>query len=281
MTRIGTVALALAGTVGCWSAAPDVEAPAPEAAPPPEPTPEPAPEPVPVEDLLYEVVIDMGEVSTGVRAYDDGRVFLGGGAPDDMGWHPERKLTLTQLEELHRLLAAPALRNLPEELPKVHDATGAEAVWRLRDGVGLRTVHAASYHGIRVPTLEAIDTLLRGARRLLDTRSRWIVHDATGTHGHDVPCDAIRVPELQGMTAMLVAVDLPAAQEARPGPVLLDVTFVTGTRSRHTVLHTDGRLFRTDADGATTVFQVPQERYAAAEAAMAKVDWSGVGDLCP
>lgn len=258
-------------------------------APPPPPLAPAAP--VPPEVPASDVVIDHGALIyewharlptgafSGLRAWSDGAVEVGGTGPSGLRWATLRQLSAVERAAFDALSKGPAIAALP---PVIQDPTApidARVRWTVVGAAGPREILVEGAARTRIPALEELDRVLLGANGPTQRRSYVVATTTDGGRTMGLACDALSQDAFRGI-AMLIQ-DIPTPGSVLPGsPVALRVETVAGMQSAVLQVHDDGALVRLDADGVASVGMLDPTRLSSVRRTLDRLPWDKADTLC-
>jgi hypothetical protein len=262
---------------GCTCSAP--------ATPPSAPAPEPAaaaPEeakPVDHGALLYawHTRLPTGAF-TGLRAYQDGFVEIGGSGPRGLAWSPLRQMGPGELALFDGLRNGPDLASLPKLIPDAAAPVSERVSYILTTASGDREILVEGARRTRIPALEAVDKLLAGDAGL--PHRSWVsASTASGPREVALVCAALSQRAFRGLALAVQGVQTPDSRLPTGAPIVR-VEDASLLRSEVIEVREDGSLVRYDEGGAPHSGQLDAQKLATLRSALDHLPWDKAERLC-
>ncbi len=266
--------LFLAGCTCSSPATPPPVAEAPAVAPAPE-----APQPVDHGAVMYEwhTRLPTGAF-TGLRAFADGAVEIGGTGPRGLSWAPLRQMGPGELVLFENIRNGPNLAGLPKLIPDAAAPIDERVSYTLTTTAGERNILVEGARRTRIPALEELDHLLSGDAGL--PRRSWVTATtAGGPREVAVACDALSQRAFRGVAMAIQGVPTPDTQ-APTSTAIVRIENVSLLRSDVLEVREDGALVRQDDEGAMHVGRLDAAHLATLRSALDSLPWDKTDTLC-
>lgn len=262
---------------GCTCGSPAT--PPPAAEPPSVAAAPEAPKPVDHGTVLYEwhTRLPTGAF-TGLRAFEDGAVEIGGTGPRGLSWAPLRQMGPGELARFDSLRNGPNVAALPKLIPDASAPMEERVSYNLTTTAGERNILVEGARRTRIPAIEEIDHLLSGDAGL--PRRSWVTATtAGGPREVAVACDALSQRAFRGVAMAIQGVPTPDTQ-APTGTPIIRIENVSLLRSDVLEVREDGALVHQDDEGATRVGRLDAAHLATLRSALDHLPWHKTDTLC-